>query len=109
MLREVEAAKEELLQAVPSPRGIPPRPLADALLSFEAGLRRARDGMPSWRRPDTELAWTRCDHALDEALAGADRLRLEAPPLDAESLLAVLSDLIAPLDAFDAAHRTVGD
>ena len=35
----------------------------------------------------------------------AERLRLEAPALDFESLVMVLKDLIAPLDVFSDAAR----
>ena len=96
-----------LLDAVPSPRGVPSRPLAEALLAFEDGLREADADMASWRDPTVELAWVRCERALTDALDGAKRVRLEAPPLDYESLVAILADLIAPLDAFDAADRAL--
>lgn len=90
-LARIERAKADLVEAVPSPRGIPGRPLADALASFEEGLREAasaRDLPAEWRA------------AIRESLDRAERLRLEAPPLDYEGLVTVLADLMAPLDAF---------
>jgi hypothetical protein len=94
----VEEAKRELLTAVPSPRGIPARQIADALLGFEERLREAseiiRAGDPS--------SGTRQAHvvAIEEALRRAERLRLDAPALDYEALVAILADLIEPLDVF---------
>ncbi len=87
-------------------------PLAEALHAFETGLAEARKAMPGWRRPETEGLWTKCLGSLDEAAARAERLRLDAPPLDYESLVAVLDDLMAPLETFaeaaDALRRTAG-
>jgi hypothetical protein len=87
---------------------VPGRPLADALMAFEDGLRDAGRSMDGWRTPETEGAWVACRDALGEARSAAERLRLEAPSLDYESLVAVLGDLMDPLDAFDdaiIAHR----
>lgn len=88
----VERAKADLVEAVPSPRGLPGRALADALASFEEGLRDAaatRDVPDGWRA------------AIRESLDRAERLRLEAPQLDYEGLVAALAELIAPLEALD--------
>lgn len=104
MLVEVEGGKEALVRAVPSPRG-QPGPLAEALLAFEHALARAGDRMPEWRAPGVEAAWTRCQDALAECARRAERLRLAAPPLDYESLVTVLADLMAPLEVFEEADR----
>ena len=101
----VEAAKRELMDAVPSPRGVPARSLAGALLAFEEGLRAARQGMTDRHLP--EAIRSSCTAAIDDALGRAERLRLQAPVLDYEGLVAVLADLIAPLDAFAEAERTL--
>lgn len=106
VLAEVERGKEALVRAVPSPRGRP-GPLAEALLVFEESLARARGRMRAWRTPDVEVTWVRCDEALAEAARGAERLRMEAPALDYEALVTVLGDLMAPLDAFEDADRTL--
>ena len=94
----VEEAKRELLTAVPSPRGIPARQIADALLGFEERLREAseiiRGGDPSSATREAHVA------AIEEALRRAERLRLDAPALDYEALVAILADLIEPLDVF---------
>ena len=104
-LAAVERGKEELVAAVPSPRGVPPRPLADALLGFETALGDAARTMAEWRNPETEANWGRCRLALAEALRRAERLRLAAPPLDYEGVVTVIGDLIAPLDAFADVDR----
>jgi hypothetical protein len=107
VLEAVESAKAALVRAVPSPRGVP-GPLPECLQAFERGLRDATEKMPGWRTPETEVVWRSCWKGLSEALRRAERLRLEAPPLDYESLVAVLGDLMAPLDPFEAAEREFG-
>jgi hypothetical protein len=59
--------------------------------------------MDAWRIPDDEGDWAACRSALDRSLAEAERLRHEAPELDYEGLVAVLGDLMDPLEAFDRA------
>jgi hypothetical protein len=103
VLTEVEVAKEDLVASVPSHRGVPTRPVADALIGFESGLRRAADALDGWRSPEPELR-TSCRAGVNEALRRAERLRLEAPPLDYEALVAVLGELMAPLDVFEQAE-----
>ena len=93
VLDRVERAKADLVEAVPSPRGVPRRPLAEALAAFEEGLREAA------ALADPPAAWRT---AIDESLRRAERLRLDAPELDYEGLVAVLAELMAPLDALDA-------
>ena len=100
-LHLVETAKSELLSAAPSPRGVPGRSLAEALLAFEEGLRGA---VPLVRTMEDPSHLARCAGAIEEALRRAERLRLEAPMLDHERLLSVLADLIDPLEAFAAAQ-----
>ena len=107
MLGHVEHAKEALVSATPSPRGIPPRSLAEALLDFEHALSDAAAAMPAWRTDETRAVWESCARAIERSLTEAERLRLEAPSLDYESLVAVLADLIAPLEAFEAAERRI--
>ena len=106
ILGQVEAAKEDLVASVPSPRGVPVRPVADALSAFEAGLRRASDELARWRTPEVELRQT-CRAAVGEALRRAERVRLDAPPLDYESLVAVLGDLMAPLEEFERVEASL--
>jgi hypothetical protein len=100
ILARVETAKEDLVAAVPSPRGVPVRPVADALAAFESGLTEASEDLEQWSSPDAEQRTT-CRAAIEEALRRAERLRLEAPPLDYEALVAVLGDLMAPLEVFE--------
>ncbi|MGH2683930.1 MAG: hypothetical protein ACRDJP_00495 [Actinomycetota bacterium] len=107
VLTTVERAKRELLAAMPSPRGIPGRPLADALVDFESELHQAAAAMPAWRAPETEDVWRECLEAIHAALVAAERLRVEAPALDYEGLVAVLADLMAPLEAFEEADRAL--
>lgn len=103
----VAGAKEVLLAAVPSPRGAPGLPLAEALLSLEAALREAADDMAGWRTPETEATWKLCEAAIHQVLAVADRLRRGAPALDYEALVTVLGELMDPLAAFEEAERLV--
>jgi hypothetical protein len=99
----VERAKDALTAAVPSTRtaGLP---LPDALSEFEEDLRLARDRMSEWRRPELEASWLACASAIDEALASAERLRIEAPHIAGfEGVIGALDGLLAPLDRFDVA------
>ena len=102
----VERAKHQLVAATPSPRGIQAVSIADALVAFEELLRAAGGELELWAGP--EDASRVCREALDEALRRAESLRLEAPPLDYEALVATLADLIEPLDAFHDADRRGG-
>jgi hypothetical protein len=101
----VEQAKAALVGAVPSPRGVVGRSLAEAVLAFEDGLRRAETEMERWPRGSDHIRRI-CEGAIEESLRRAERLRLEAPALDVEGLITVLGDLIAPLDTFSEAERT---
>ncbi len=103
----VARAKEILLAAVPSPRGAPGVPLAEALLGFEVALREAAVDMAAWRSPGTEPTWKRCEAAIEQVLTAADRLRRGAPALDYEALVTVLGELMDPLAAFEEAERLV--
>ncbi len=93
-LHRVETAKRELLIAVPSPRGVPGRPIAEALIAFEERLREAGEILPA-----AHPARDNFRDAIAEALRRAERVRLDAPALDYEGLVTVLADLIEPLDA----------
>jgi hypothetical protein len=99
----VDRAKDAVTSAVPGPR-TPGRPLAEALLDFEGTLAEAGSLMPAWRVAETEAVWRSCLDGLHESMRIAEHLRLEAPPLDFESLVMVLKDLIAPLEAFEEAE-----
>jgi hypothetical protein len=92
VLARIERAKADLVSAVPSPRGIPGRPLAEALLAFEEGL---RDAVISLDEP---TGWRA---AVDESLGRAEKLRLEAPALDYEGLVEALADLMEPLESLE--------
>jgi hypothetical protein len=101
----LEAAKVALTESVPGTRR-PGRPLAETLAEFEDGLRRVRDGMDAWRAPELEDVWRGASTGLDEALALAERIRTAAPdPGGFEGLIGLISDLLAPLDAFRAADE----
>lgn len=108
VLALVERAKEEVLAAVPAPRA-PGIPLGEALFAFSRTLTEAGQAMPAWRRPEVAEAWVACDGGLGRAMAEADDLRLEAPDLGFEALLAAIGDLIAPLEAFEGALERFGE
>lgn len=88
------------MSAVPDRRGRA-RPLADALFEFERGLREAGSLMPAWTGDDADRA--ACRAGLTEAVRRAESLRLSAPDLTYETLVAALAELIDPLEPFEAA------
>ena len=94
------------MQGVPAPRR-EPVPLAEALHGFERELGEVRARMDGWRTEGTRAVWGRCAEGLDRAASAAERLRLEAPSLDFESLVLSLGDLIEPLEAFEEADRAL--
>jgi hypothetical protein len=99
----LEAAKSALLDAVPGTRR-PGRPLAEALLEFEEGLRAVRSRMDLWRAPEVEDAWRAAADGLQTALDRAEGLRTQAPePGGFEGLVGLVSGLLEPLEAFRAA------
>lgn len=100
VLAEIEPAKAELAEVMPSNR-LPGRSLVDALGGYEERLARARAIMPAWRRPEVESEWIACDEGLARGLALAARLRQEAPDLGGfEGLLGTVQDLLDQLDPF---------
>lgn len=101
---EVERAKDALVAAVPASRR-EPEPLATSILAFDERLAAARRELEGWDDPPRDVA-DRCREAIDEAARRSERLRLEAPSLDFESLVLVLGDVIAPLDVLgDVEHE----
>jgi hypothetical protein len=100
----IDRGKDALTSTVPGPRS-PGRPVAESLLDFEGALEEARTLMVGWKGPASEPVWRACSDALEESARMAERLRLEAPALDFESLVMVLKDLIAPLEVFEEASR----
>jgi hypothetical protein len=105
VLDEVEPAKAALTEVMPTTR-LPGRPLPDALLAFEEHLARAAGQMASWRRPQVDEVWTVCDAGIAEARGRAERLRRDAPDLGGfEGLIWAVGELMAPLEAFEAAER----
>ncbi|MCI0632753.1 MAG: hypothetical protein L0206_02375 [Actinobacteria bacterium] len=103
VLSEVERAKDALTEAVPGSR-MPGRPLAEAMLTFEDGLRSAEGAMDRWRAPEVELEWFGAFQGLHASLALAERLRTQGPePVGFEALIGSIGGLLAPLDAFGGA------
>ena len=99
----LERAKAALTDAVPGTR-LPGRPLAEALWAFETGLREVRERMDAWRAPEVEPEWTAAEAGLARALGSAERLRTgDGEPRGFEELIGVVGDLLAPLQAFEAA------
>jgi hypothetical protein len=109
LIPALEGAKAALTSSVPGTR-LPGRPLAETLLEFEEDLAVVREGMPAWRAPAVEDVWRAADDGLRDALASAERLRVEAPePAGFEGLIGTIGDLLAPLDAFHAAAERFRD
>jgi hypothetical protein len=99
----LERAKAALTESVPGSR-LPGRPLGETLWEFETGLREVGAGMDGWRAPEVEEQWSAASAGLGEALELAERLRTEArAPVGFEGLIGVIGDLLAPLEAFEAA------
>jgi hypothetical protein len=60
--------------------------------------------MGAWRTPEVETEWIAAQAGLAEALGMAERLRTRAAqPPGFEELIGVIGDLLAPLEAFEAA------
>lgn len=95
------------MSALPSPRGVQRVQLAEALLRLEQDLRSASDALEGYRPAGRENVWRGCRSALDESLGRAERLRLEASALDYEGLVAILAELIDPLEAFAEAESNL--
>jgi hypothetical protein len=103
VLEHLEPAKAALTDVMPTTR-MAGRPLPDALVEFEDGLKRAAPLMRGWRMPDLEPEWIVCEQGLAEARARARRLREDAPELGGfEGLIWAVEELMAPLDGFATA------
>lgn len=103
LVPRLERAKDALTTSVPGTR-LPGRPLAETLMELEEGLREVEAGMAGWRAPEVEEQWRAAREGLRRSLALAERLRLEAPqPEGFEGLIGLVGELIAPLEAFEAA------
>jgi hypothetical protein len=103
----VEEAKRGLAEAAPGGRS-PGLPLANAVASFEEGIREARSSMEDWRVDEVREEWVACSEGLDEAARRAEDLRLRGSPDGYENLYGVLGDLMEPLGAFQAALDRFG-
>ena len=109
LLGPLERARAVLTEAVPTTR-LPGRPFAEGLAEFEELLRAIEPAMGGWRATELEHEWSACSRGLDEALALAERVRLEATgPAGFEGLIGAIGDLLAPLDAFAAAAERFRD
>lgn len=104
MLGAVERAKEAAVSAVPDRRGRA-RPLADAVFEFEDELRDAAALLAGWAGDGPQRGL--CEAAVAESLRRAEALRMEAPALTYEDLVARLAQLIDPLEAFGDAAEAV--
>lgn len=101
----LERGRAALAESVPSTR-LPGRPLAETLLEFEEALREADRAMPGWRVPALEREWRAADEAIAACRRMSEELRLRAEmPEGFEALIGTIADLMAPLDAFEAAEE----
>jgi hypothetical protein len=100
---QVEAAKDAMTGTVPSTRSAG-TPLAEGILELEQRLAAAQELMPVWRHPDLEDEWIACDAGIRESLDRARQLREDPPELGGfEGLIWAVDQLLAPLEAFEAA------
>jgi hypothetical protein len=103
VVQRVEAAKQAMTGTVPSTRSAG-TPLAEGILELEGRLEAAQALMPAWRHPDLEDEWRACDDGIRESLERARRLREDPPELVGfEGLIWAVDQLLAPLEAFEAA------
>ena len=103
VVEHVEAAKLAMTGTVPSTRSAG-TPLAEGILELEQRLAAAQESMPTWRRPELDDEWLACDAGIREALDRARRLREDPPELGGfEGLIWAVDQLLAPLEAFEAA------
>jgi hypothetical protein len=103
VVEEVEAAKQAMTGTVPSTRS-GGTPLAEGVHEFETRLADAKELMPGWRHPDLEAEWDACDAGIRESLERARQLREDPPELGGfEGLIWAVDQLLAPLEAFEAA------
>jgi hypothetical protein len=103
VVHEVEAAKSAMTGTVPSTRSTG-TPLAEGIFELEQRLVAAQVLMPPWRHPDLEGEWLACDAGIRESLEQARRLREDPPELGGfEGLIWVVDQVLAPLEAFEAA------
>jgi hypothetical protein len=103
VVAEVELAKDAMTSTVPTTR-LPGTPLPDALLELDEHLARAKELMAAWRHPGVEEEWRACAEAIDGSLRRGAALRAEAPELGGfEGLIWAVDQVLAPLEAFEAA------
>lgn len=103
VVEQVEAAKQAMTGTVPSTRSAG-TPLAEGILELEQRLTAAQELMPTWRHSDVDAEWAACDVGIREALERARRLREDPPELGGfEGLIWAVDQLLAPLEAFEAA------
>jgi hypothetical protein len=108
VLGEIEPAKAGLTEVVPGTR-LPGRPFDDALAEFVARLTRARDMMRAWRRPELEDEWSACAAGLALALDRATQLLDDGYEASGfGSLVALVEDLLDPLEPFSQAEDRFG-
>ena len=100
---EVEAAKDAMTGTVPSTRSAG-TPLAEGILGLEQRLTAAKELMPAWWHPELEDEWLACNAGIRESLERARRMREDPPELGGfEGLIWAVDQLLAPLEAFEAA------
>jgi hypothetical protein len=103
VVAQVEAAKDAMTGTVPSTRSAG-TPLAEGILELERRLTAAQLLMPAWRHPELDDEWLACDEGIRESLDRARRLREDPPELGGfEGLIWAVDQLLAPLEAFEAA------
>jgi hypothetical protein len=103
VVEEVETAKDVMTGTVPSTRSAG-TPLAEGILELEQRLAVAQGLMPAWRHAEVEEEWLACDDGIGESLERARRLREDPPDLGGfEGLIWAVDQLLAPLEAFEAA------
>ena len=103
VVMEIEGGKRAMTGTVPSTRSAG-TPLAEGIHELEVRLAAASELMPLWRHSSLEVEWRACDEGIRESQDRARRLREDPPELGGfEGLIWAVDQLLAPLEAFEAA------
>jgi hypothetical protein len=97
----VDLAQRAMIRCVPSSARSLALPLDVGAETLRLALADARAGMATWRHPAVLDAWTACDAAIGETLAGVDAaVAAASATVELEVALTAVQDLLDPLHAF---------
>lgn len=101
----IEAGRRQLLATLPTGR-VEPSPVGIGAEGMRQALEDVSSWMDRWRVDELAGDWQDCRAAISESAAGLPRLRdVAASTNELEELLAAVSSVVSPLDAFAGAER----